>query len=165
MKTYKVKPNRNQSPEEMLKATGYKLYTDSDVVKTIPKGEGESEMHFFKLDRYVTDEELEKEYTDRGLIPADPYSMLALPTKDLDEMKYVGTHWKDADRKWCFAAWSLWRGERYVHVSRRDAHWRGPWFFAGLRKLDLGAKTLESKPSKPLTFCPFCQHELKITIE
>ena len=45
-----------------------------------------------------------------------------------------GTHWKNADDKWCFVTFNHWIDERYVYVDRDDGGWRAYWWFAGVRK-------------------------------
>ena len=134
-----AKANRNRTPQQVLDATGRKQYTDSKVVKAMPKGEGdETDVHFFKLGRYVSDADLEKEYELRGLKPADPYSLAAVNEADpafADEYPN-GTHWKDASGNWCYAAFNQWNDdERRVNVDRGDdSDWLVSWWFAGLRK-------------------------------
>lgn len=146
----KIKVNRKISPQKMLEETGYTLYVNKDVVATMHKGEGkEVEIEFFKVGKYISDDDLEKEYQSRGLVPASPYDMLAVPKEKLDEMKYVGTHWKNSgDGKWCFSAFRRWGdGGRRVSVHRlaRADEWHGRWWFAGLRKLPLGPSSLVSE--------------------
>jgi hypothetical protein len=133
----RVKVNRNHSPEEMLNSTGRKQYTDHDVVKRMPKGEGEEvDVIFFKLGRYVTNYELEKEYELRGLKPADPYSLGAVNEADpaFADSHLNGTQWKDALGKWCYIAFRRWRDGPFVRVVRHDDGWGDRWWFAGLRK-------------------------------
>lgn len=136
---------------KLIKATGRTFYGDETIAKAAPQDTGE--IKFFTLGRYVSDDELEKEYNDRGLIPA---SILSLCEYDkdhrdlLDEKKYVGTHWKDSNGKWCFATFRLWRGdERSVSVYRHADGWTDVWWFAGLRKSS-DTKKLNSKPSVAL---------------
>lgn len=134
----RVKVNRNLSPQEVLNATGHRQYTDQKVVDGMPRGNGEeTEVVFFNLGRYVNDDDLEKEYEIRGLKPADPYSLAAVNEADptFTDQNHNSTHWKDANGKWCYAAFFRWRGiERYVRVFRFDCAWSGCWWFAGLRK-------------------------------
>ena len=128
---------RTRTPQEVLDATGRHQYTDATVVAAMPQGTGgEVQVHFFKLGRYVSDDELEKEYTLRGLVPSDPYSLAAVNEADpafADEHSN-GTHWKDKDGKWCFAAFCRWPGEHHVHVDRHADGWYAYWWFGGLRK-------------------------------
>jgi len=132
-----VKVDRTRSPKDILDATGRTQYTDKGVVKAMPKGEGdEVEVCFFKIGRAISDDNLESEYALRGLIPADPYS-LAQVNADYPafaDERPNGTHWKDTDGKWCFAAFDRWGGERSVYVDRSDVSWDDDWWFAGLRK-------------------------------
>ena len=132
-----VRVNHTRTPQEALDATGRVQYKDRDVVATMPRGEDdEVEVHFFKLGRYVSDADLEKEYELRGLKPADPYSLAAVNEADpafADEHPN-GTHWKDANGKWCYIAFFRWDGERRVDFYRDDLDWFDVWWFAGLRK-------------------------------
>lgn len=138
----KVKVNRSRSQQEAIEATGRKQYTDRRVVDNMPKGEGdEVEVVFFKPDLsqrngFISDDDLEKEFELRGLKPADPISVAAVNEVDLafaDEKPH-GTHWKDDNGKWCFAAFGRWDVERGVGVNRFGLGWFGYWWFAGLRK-------------------------------
>ena len=136
--TRRVKVDRTRTPQEAIVATSRAQYLDKKVVATMPRGEGsEAEVFFFNLGRYVSDDDLEKGYELRGLKPADLYSVAAVNEVDptfADEYPN-GTHWKDDKGKWCFAAFSRWRGERRVGVDRRDGRdWFDYWWFAGLRK-------------------------------
>ena len=133
-----VKVDRTRTPQQALKATGRTQYLTDDVVAEMPKGEGEeTEVVFFKVGRTVNDLNLDKEYELRGLDPADPYSQAAVNEEDpafADEHPN-GTHWKDKDGKWCFAAFDRWRGdERDVRVDRGGGGWHDGWWFAGVRK-------------------------------
>ncbi len=132
-----VKVNRKRTPKEVLKATGRTQYVTDSVVAKMPTGEGdEVDVVFFKLGRFVSDNDLENEYALRGLIPADPYSLAAVNEADpafADEHPN-GTHWKDKDDKWCFAAFDRWYDERDVLVNRNGSDWLDDWWFAGLRK-------------------------------
>ncbi len=132
-----VPVNRTREPRKALEATGRNLYVNDDVVATMPKGTGkEAEVVFFNLGRYVSDTDLDKEYELRGLVPADPYSLAAVNEADptFAEKKPHGTHWKDADGKWCFATFDLWDDERDVIVDRDGDAWLDGWWFAGVRK-------------------------------
>jgi hypothetical protein len=115
---------------------GRKEYINKNVLDTAPTGLN-TDIKFFKLDKSVSDGELEKEYESRGLEPATLESICEYEknTKDkMDEMMYVGTHWKDAKGNWCYAAFNCWDDEREVYVSRYAYDWRDRWWFAGVRK-------------------------------
>ena len=130
--------NRKHTPEEALKATGRQQYVTDSVVKAMPRGESaETDIYFFKFGRYVNDADLDKEYELRGLKPVDPYALAAVNEADpafADEHPN-GTHWKDSDGNWCYAAFCRWLGgERNVFVDRSVGVWDDYWFFAGVRK-------------------------------
>lgn len=145
--TRTVKVNRNRSAKEALKATGRNLYVTDSVAKNMPKAESdEVEIILFKIGRQISDNDLDKEYELRGLKPVDPYSLAALNEADpafADEHPN-GTHWKDADDKWCFAAFRRWVDERRVGVDRDDDVWNDDWWFAGVRKSTSASDTLNS---------------------
>lgn len=132
------KVDRTRSPQEALDATGRKQYIDTDVVKSLPRGTGDgAEVVFFKIGESVSDDNLEKEYERRGLIPADPYSLAAVNEVDpaFADTHPNGTHWKDAKDNWCFAAFDQWNDDnRNVYVNRDHYVWYAHWWFAGLRK-------------------------------
>lgn len=135
----RVKVDRSRNPQRVLDATGRRQYADPDVVADMPgsgNGTEEVEVHFFKLGRYVSDDELEKEYDLRGLKPADPYSLAQVNADDpaFADERPNATHWQDAGGRWCYAAFHRWDGERRVHVHRHARVWHVFWWFAGLRK-------------------------------
>lgn len=132
----RVKVDRNRTPQQMLDATDRRQYTDSEVVEAMPRGEGEeAEVHFFKLDRYVSDDELDQEFNLRGLKPADPYSLAAVNEEDpaFADDRPNGTHWKSRG-KWCYIAFRRWNGVRSVDVYCYALGWGDYWWFAGLCK-------------------------------
>lgn len=138
----RVTVNRTRTPEVALAATGRKLYTNDEVVATMPNGEAEEvEVVFFKLDLsgkngWISDDDLEVEFDRRGLQSADPFAAAAVSEADpafADEHPY-GTHWKNAAGRWCFATFSRWHDERKLFVVRDDRVWNDYWWFAGVRK-------------------------------
>lgn len=137
MITRRVTVDRTPSLQAMLNDLGRTQYVDGDVVKTMPRGEGdEAEVVFFKLNRWISDDDLEKEYELRGCKPTDPYSLAAVNKADpafADEHPNA-THWKDANGKWCYAAFNRWYDERGVSVDRHRSKWNDYWWFAGVSK-------------------------------
>lgn len=134
----RITVNRDRSPEQALNATGRRQYVDKDVVKTMPRGEGlEVDVIFFKVGRFLSDSDLDKEYELRGLVPADSYSQAAVNEADptFADDHPNGTHWKDARGKWCYATFNCWVDERLVVVDRHALAWNVFWWFAGLRKV------------------------------
>ena len=138
-----VKINRNRTMQEVLDATGRAQYTESNVVKSAPVGDNKEEVDvvFFKIDLsgrngYISDDDLEKEYDLRGLKPADLVSVSAVNEADpsFADEKPHGTHWKNTNGKWCFAAFDRLGGERCVNVYQNDGGWGDGWWFAGVRK-------------------------------
>ena len=119
-------------------------YTDRKVVDSMPKGEGdEVEVVFFKPEPweytepgYISDDDLEKAYERRNRNPADPYSVAAVNEADpaFADEKPHGTHWKNADGKWCFAALLPLGRQAQVRVDRIGRGWNDNWWFAGVRK-------------------------------
>ncbi len=135
--TRRATVKRNQTGQQAIDVTGRRQYTDKDVVDAMPQGEGEEvEVVFFNLGRYVSDANLDKEYELRGLKPTDPFSLAAVNEADpaFADEKPNSTHWKDSNRKWCYATFYRWSGERSVSVYRNGNGWLDYWGFAGVRK-------------------------------
>jgi hypothetical protein len=141
---HRIKVNRNRPPRVTLQATGRNLYVTDSVVDAMPRGEGEeAEVVYFKPEPeaykngVISDDDLEKEYAKRGLVPADPYSLSAdnEANPDFADTYPKGTHWKDEQGKWCFAAFHRWYSRRIVSVYRSGGDvWNDRWWFAGRRK-------------------------------
>lgn len=128
---------RSRTREETIRATDRAEYLNDSVVATMPQGEGDTAaVHFFKLDRYVSDADVEREYELRGLKPADPYALAAVNEADpafADEHPNC-THWEDENGNWCYAAFYRRDDDRFVFVDRNDG-WGGVgWWFAGVGK-------------------------------
>jgi len=133
----RVRVDRSRSPKAALEATKRNNYLNDSVVATMPQGVGEEvDVVFFKIGRYVSDAELQKEYELRGLIPADPYSLASVNETDpaFADDRPNGTHWKDSSGKWCYAVFYRSDVGRHVNVRRSDYGWADVWWFAGLRK-------------------------------
>jgi hypothetical protein len=132
-----VQVDRTRTPQQILDTTGRTQYTDHNVVDSMPRGEGdEDDVYFFKVGRFISDADLKKEYKLRGLVPADPYAQAQV---NIDDPAFAdehpnGTHWKDADGRWCFASFYQWLVGRGVLVDRNDGGWNDDWWFAGVRK-------------------------------
>ena len=132
-----VKTDPTRSPEQVIDATGRNKYTNGKVVKHMPRGTGEdTDVHFFKVGRFISDDDLEQEYEFRGLRPVDPVSLAKVNEDDpaFADTHPNGTHWRDFDGKWCFAGFGRWHGGRSVIVGRSGSVWRGCWWFAGVCK-------------------------------
>lgn len=129
--------NRIRTPMEAINATGRNKYLGTDVVAAMPRGKGkEVDVYFIKRDRYMSDDDWDKELVSYGLKPVDPYSLAAINEADpafADEHPN-GTHWKDANGNWCYAAFNRGGGKRNVDVHRHGDDWGDYWWFAGLRK-------------------------------
>lgn len=136
----RVTVTRIRPPQSALDATGRRQYTNPEVVAEMPGFQEslseEVDVYFFQLGRYVSDEELDREYELRGLKPADPYALAAVNEIDpaFADGYPNGTDWKDSRGRWCFAMFGTWRGERHVHVDRYGSVWDDGWWFAGVRK-------------------------------
>jgi hypothetical protein len=131
----RVHVNRHRTPKEALDATKCRQYTGSAVF-SMSNGEGDDvEVVFFKVGRSIDEEELEKEYEARGLKPADAYSVAAVneANPDFSIGHPNGTHWKDAQERWCFIAFSRWGGEESVDVeiNNHTRAWNHNWWLAG----------------------------------
>ncbi len=136
--------------KQNLELTKRDLYIDEDVLSSAPSGV-RGELVLFTVGKYMTDDELEKEYVLRELEPATIELIADFDVKNptqIDEKKYVGTHWKDAKGNWCYATFGRWDDGRRVDVDRYDGDWGDRWWFAGVRssskssELDSGTESL-----------------------
>lgn len=128
--------DRSLSLRQALEATGRKLYVNDDVVKTMPRDNGD-EVFFFNLGRWISDDDLETEYAARGLVPCDPFTLAKVNQDDpafADEYPNC-THWgKNDNGTWAYATFDRFSGERGVGVGHDDDDWYDRWWFAGVRK-------------------------------
>lgn len=144
--------------KKLLDKTKRTQYVDSSVVEEVVPCDPE-EIIFFTLGKYISEDELDTEYANRSLEPASPYTIALYDLdhqSEMDEKRYVATHWKDDKGKWCFAAFGRWRDGRRVRVDRDGLEWGGSWWFAGVRK----SSALDSfEPSVPLSLSPKLRKE------
>jgi hypothetical protein len=132
-----VKVDRTFSAKEALDATGKNQYVADSMAKSMPNATDEQvEVYFFKLGRYISMNDLEKEYQLRGLVAVDPYTLAAINQSDpaFADDKPNCTQWKDVKSNWCYAYFYRGGDERYLRVGQGDDGWGGCWFFAGVRK-------------------------------
>lgn len=129
-----------QTNQEALNATGRTQYVNPAVVASAPRGEN-GKVFLWKPDSSaydengcISDERLAEEYRIRGQKPAGLVLLAKMNQDDpaLADTHPHGTHWKDADGKWCFAAFYGWGGERFVDVDRDVHDWSDVWWFAGV---------------------------------
>lgn len=136
--------DRSLSPHQVIDVTGRTRHSiNKRVIESMPRGEGDDvEVTFFALDYPASDESLEQEFENRGLKPADPYSLAAVNRDDLAFGQKTGnlTHWKSAGGKWCYAAFYGWREVADTVEARADVNYntKGQWspgvWFAGIPK-------------------------------
>lgn len=135
--TYTVKVDRSRSPQDALQATGRKLFVNDEVAATMPQGEGdEVEITFFQVGHYISDDDLEKKLEGDCMEAIDPYTLAAFNTANPEfaDTHPNCTHWKDADGKWCYAAFGRWLDGRGVFVRRNVNVWSDFWWCAARRK-------------------------------
>lgn len=131
-----IKVDRSRTSQQTLDATGRKQYTDKSAVESIPHLEGEDvEVCFFKLGRYLSCADLEKEYELRGLKP-DPYAQAMVNEVDpvFADDHPNGSQWKDTDGNYTCVTFGRWNDERNVYCDRNDGDWNDRWWCAGVRK-------------------------------
>ena len=133
----RVTVNRDQTPEQMIAATGRKQYIDAKVLKTLPRqgsGTEEFDMYFVPAERYLTIDEQEKLLADYGLVP-DYYGQIQV---NIDDVAFAderpnGAQWDNRDGSASFVAFGR-DGGRCVRCGRGDDEWNDDWWFAGRRK-------------------------------
>jgi hypothetical protein len=140
----RVKVNRCKPPRDVLRDTGRRLYTNDEVVATMPRGEGDEvevilflpELWEYTRPGYMSNEDIEKCFERRGLKSADPYSVSAMNRDDTalaDEYPH-GIQWKDTRGYWCFAWFDCYHGNRDMLVGCDCHGWHDRRWYAGLHK-------------------------------
>ena len=146
---HRVKVDRTVEPEKMLrKAVNWEfintIVSDTSILESIPRGTGEEvEVCFFMVNGNFTDDEIERECKKRKLIPADPYSIVAVNMEDpgFAEDKVLSTHWKGVDGVWYRA--DFWRararslemyGKFKISICKDLIFYRPGTWFAGIKK-------------------------------
>jgi hypothetical protein len=132
--------NRDQTPEQMINATGRKQFLDEGgkTLKTLPRqdtGIEVVELYFFNPGRYLTRDEQEQELATYGLVP----DYCAQIQVNIDDPSFADEHpngaqWDNKDGQASFVAFGRWNVERHVYVLRVARGWRDVWWFAGRRK-------------------------------
>lgn len=133
-----VTVNRDQTPEQLIAATGRKQYVNAKVLKTLPRqgsGTEEFDMYFVPGDRYLTIDEQEKLLADYGLVP-DYYGQVHV---NIDDPSFADEHpngeqWDNKDGKASFVSFDWSGGGRGVYGRRNGFGWSAYWWFAGRRK-------------------------------
>ena len=128
------------------KVAGYKIIiVDDDVLDTAPRGDVQA-VTVFSVGKYVTCDELEREYEKRGLVPANLDSLFAIA----GQHDFIATQWKGSDGKYCCAAFDDWDDGRRVGVLRSARAWSDCWSFAGVPEVS-SALSPSEKPSDTLS--------------
>jgi hypothetical protein len=127
---------RSRTAMEAIDASGRRKYVNDSIVATMPVGEGseETELVYFRLGRFVSEDDLAKEYETRELIP-DPQAQTADNEADpaFADNHPNGTQWK-LPKGYGFVAFDRLGGGRSVGCGRDGDDWDGRWWFAGRRK-------------------------------
>ena len=110
--------------KSIIESKGYKLYADESVLNSFPRSEkNRGKVEVFKLDKYMTNDEVIAEYAKRGLVPATADELLSVE-KDYD---YVATI--DGN---CYLTFGRWCGARGVSCRRSGSGWFDGWFLSGV---------------------------------
>src|SRR5258708_12741851 len=118
--------------------TGRRLYTNSDVVSTMPLIGGDAEewegfdFEMFKVGRQISDAQVEKGRT-KGLLARDLEGQVLINAlhPEFADQHPNGDSWQDADSNWCFASFYRDGDGRYVRVLRSAYVWSGSGWFGG----------------------------------
>lgn len=141
----RVKVDRNRTPKEVIDAIDYMQFIDSDVLATMPVGEGkEVYVYFFEpepweydLDKGVMSPSgLETALERRGL-KSDPYAQAQV---NIDDPAFADSYpnnaqWDVRDGESSDVMFSRCHGERLVDVHRgANRVWYRGWWPGGVRK-------------------------------
>jgi len=129
---------RTRTAVQAIDATGRTKYVDSEVLATMPVGQGpeEVELTYFKLSRFASPKEVAAEFESRNMDP-DPQAQAADNEQHpafADEHPN-GTQWNLDGNTSSFLTFLRWHGKRRVYCYRYGNNWGGYWWFAGVRKI------------------------------
>lgn len=128
-----------RSRQEVLDSSGWELHVNPAVLNAMPWGEGDpSHLHFFRLERILTDEQLSMEYKRRGLTPASPRALFAVNDAHpqfADDHPNLTHWWREDASTWGFAAFPVLRHgtKRVVYIEHNVSVWNVGWWAAGVR--------------------------------
>lgn len=133
----RVTVNRDQTPEELIKATGRVQYVNGKVLQTMPSqgtGTEEVEVCFLNVGRYLSINEWDAELAAAGLEP-DYYAQAQV---NIDDPSFADEHpngaqWDNRDGEASFVAFDRRGDERRVGSNRNDGDWNDFWWLAGRR--------------------------------
>ncbi len=128
---------RNRTPEEVYVhgMSWRNKHISVNVIASMPKRRAEEvEVTFFKVSRKMSDEELEKEFKKRRLVPVDPVTLAAVNEADetFGDTRPNGTHWKDEDGNWCRAIFGFFNKRRYMDVFSCHMGWDESFWVGGV---------------------------------
>lgn len=129
-----VEVDRSREPQAALDATGRIQYTDRNVVKNMPRGEGNKVlMGFFRVKSFTSPSDLAKKLKYYGLTP-DPIALAALNEADpsFADENTNATQWLDEEGKLCYATFDRLGDERRLNVGHSG--WSGDWLIGGVRE-------------------------------
>lgn len=119
--------DRTKTPTELIisKRKSCSFYENLAEELPYPLKEGECEVHFFFIDRPISNSELEKEYSKRDLVP-NPITQLFADGKH--KLFPNGTSWKGEDESWRFLL--ITENSLQLSENRKDFTWDvgGVWF-------------------------------------
>jgi hypothetical protein len=137
----KIKVNRSRSPQEALKATGRVGCLNDEVVREMPKSEGEEvTIYFILFNRQISVNELEKEVDKLGYKLVDPISLTALNEAEPEFAdNYPNcTQWCNKHGEMCYVKfYRIWgTGVRCVDVNQHRHVWNKCWLVGCFCKHD-----------------------------
>ena len=131
----RVSVDQTRSPIEAITATGCRKYIAPRVANTMPRGaDGTVRLFLFKAKHPPGHPDLDKEYEVRGLVPANPYSLIALNENNprfLDDYPN-GTFWKGISGNRNHIAFCRSYGQRCVFVGDGGISPGSYWWIVGV---------------------------------
>ena len=83
----------------------------------------------FTLEMIIHTDDLVNEYASRGLVPADPFSIL----EHIKPGESLATHWKGKNGRWYYCMVRRNTTNPRVKVGRYRGNWDDLWRFAGIK--------------------------------
>ena len=132
---------RNLSPEALVAALRWHEDVRRNILKTMPKGEGQGTVVFFQTEGQISGNDIAKEYEARGLI-RDPYAVLTVLEADpsLADERTIVAPWEEETLSYGQMVKS-WNEISFQKIGARGVvrvetvcGWGPGFWFGGLRK-------------------------------
>ncbi len=120
---------------DAISVSGFEKTIDSHIVSTIPSAAPSGGIYFFRPGRPLGVFSPAQEAFRRGLVLADPRSLIAFNTENPEfcDIHPNATVWNEKNGSLCWMSFRRRKnGNRYACIRNSDRGWDDQWWFAGV---------------------------------